>query len=93
MGWFKKADGCLIFSDRDPAWVADGVEIRCPGKFSKLFLILLQEHMPKDTMLMEIACADCAKEARAAGKPDVIRALHYYDATGTCVHTKFTTKE
>jgi hypothetical protein len=63
------------------------VEIRCPGKFNKLFLILLQEHLPQEGMLMEIACADCAKDIRR-GNPKVVRALHYYDAAGKCVHTK-----
>jgi hypothetical protein len=62
-------------------------EIRCPGKFNKLFLILLQEHLPQHGMLMEIACADCAKDARK-DNPKVVRALHYYDTTGKCVHTK-----
>jgi hypothetical protein len=77
----------LIFSERDPAWATKGIEIRCPGKFRKLFLILLQEHMPQSGMLMEIACGDCAKEYKQI-QPGVKRALHYYDASGTCVHTK-----
>jgi hypothetical protein len=64
------------------------IEIRCPGKFNKLFLILLQEHLPQPGMVMEIACADCAKEARKI-KPSVSRALHYYDTDGICVHTKY----
>lgn len=68
----------------------NGIEIRCPGKFKKLFLVLRQEHMPEPGMFMEIACADCAKWARANGAPGVKRALHYYDATGTCVTSKVT---
>lgn len=66
----------------------DGIEIRCPGKFKKLFLILRQEHLPAEGMFMEIACADCAKEARAEGVVNIKRALHYYDGTGKCVTTK-----
>ena len=64
------------------------IEIRCPGKFKKLFLVLRQEHMPQAGMLMEIACADCVKFARANGAPGAARALHYYDTSGTCVYTK-----
>ncbi len=67
----------------------NAVEIRCPGKFKKLFLILRQEHMPAEGMYMEIACADCAKEARQT-YPAVKRFLHYYDATGKCVNNKVT---
>jgi hypothetical protein len=63
------------------------IEIRCPGKFKKLFLVLRQEHMPQPGMLMEIACADCVKDYRRVD-PTVKRALHYYDAHGVCVHTK-----
>jgi hypothetical protein len=82
-------------------WVDDfkipenGIEIRCPGpaKFKKLFLVLLQEYMPQEGMLMEIACADCAKWARENGAPGVGRALHYYDTTGKCVYTKVVAKE
>lgn len=78
------------YSEKDPAWVEGGIEVRCPGKFNKLFLILLQEHMPQPGMLMEIACADCAKEARANGAPGTKRFLHYYDSTGACVANKIT---
>jgi hypothetical protein len=63
------------------------IEIRCPGRFSKLFLILVQEHLPQEGMFMEIACADCAKDARK-DDPRVVRSLHYYDTSGTCVNTK-----
>ena len=65
-----------------------GIEIRCPGKFKKLFLILRQEHLPTEGMFMEIACADCAKEAKTKGVNNVKRALHYFDGTGKCVSTK-----
>ncbi len=67
-----------------------GIEIRCPGKFNKLFLILRQEHMPQPGMYMEIACADCAKWARANGAPETKRFLHYYDTTGKCISNKVT---
>lgn len=67
-----------------------GIEIRCPGKFRKLFLVLRQEHMPEPGTFMEIACADCAKWARANGAPEAKRVLHYYDATGACVTSKVT---
>ena len=87
MGWYRKADDSLIFSQRDPAWVEGGIEIRCPGRFNKLFLILLNDHMPEPGMFMEIACADCAKDARKQN-PKVTRALHYYNTSGTCVNTK-----
>lgn len=63
------------------------IEIRCPGRFGKLFLILRQEYLPTDGTFMEIACMDCAKEARA-DYPNVRRALHYYDLRGVCVMTK-----
>lgn len=66
----------------------NGIEIRCPNKFRKLFLILRQEHMPQAGMLMEIACADCAKWARANGAPGTHRFLHYYDSSGICVANK-----
>lgn len=68
----------------------DGVEIRCPGKFKKLFLVLKKEHMPIEGMFMEIACADCAKMARASGYTGVKRFLHYYDSEGNCVSNKVT---
>lgn len=61
------------------------IEIRCPNKFKKLFLILRQEHMPESGMLMEIACADCVKWARANGAPGAVRFLHYYNSAGVCV--------
>jgi hypothetical protein len=70
----------------------NSIEIRCPGpsSFNKLFLVLLQEHMPRDGMYMEIACADCAKWARAHGAPGVKRFLHYYNNQGECVSNKVT---
>jgi hypothetical protein len=81
------------FSERDPVYVKDGIEIRCPGPspFKKLFLVLIQDHMPQEGMFMEIACADCAKWARLHGAPGAKRFLHYYDSTGTCVTNKVTT--
>jgi len=79
----------LIFSENESR---NSIEIRCPGKFKKLFLILLQEHMPQQGMLMEIACADCAKEFRKID-PTIKRALHYYDTAGICVHTKLVGQE
>lgn len=66
----------------------NSIEIRCPGKFKKLFLVLRQEHMPQQGMLMEIACSDCAKQERSYGTPGVGRYLHYYDSTGKCVANK-----
>ncbi len=69
-----------------------GIEIRCPGKFKKLFLVLLREHLPPEGMYMEIACADCAKEARNQGVSDTKRILHYYDGYGDCVSTKLITQ-
>lgn len=70
----------------------NAIEIRCsgPSEFKKLFLVLRQEHMPAEGMFMEIACADCAKWARAHGSPGVKRFLHYYDSTGKCVSNKVT---
>jgi len=68
----------------------NSVEIRCPGKFKKLFLVLKQEHMPVEGMYMEIACADCAKWARLNGAPSAKRVLHYYDTQGNCVTSKVT---
>lgn len=70
----------------------NAIEIRCPGpsSFNKLFLILRQEHMPEPGMLMEIACSDCAKWARANGVPGAKRVLHYYDTAGKCVTSKVT---
>lgn len=67
------------------------IEIRCPGKFKKLFLILKQEYMPTSGTFMEIACADCAKEVKSSGRENVKRVLHYYDGTGNCVSTKVMT--
>lgn len=62
------------------------VEIRCPGKFGKLFLVLTREFLPVEGTYMEIACHDCVREARKQGfAPGKI--LHYYDGTGTCVNT------
>lgn len=74
----------------EPDWAEEGIEIRCPGKFNKLFLILKKEHMPVTGMYMEIACADCAKMARANGAPGVKRFLHYYDTNGVCVNNAAT---
>jgi hypothetical protein len=79
------------FSEKGSAFVKNGIEIRCPGKFKKLFLVLIQEHMPEPGTYMEIACADCAKFARANGAPGTKRFLHYYDTTGICVTSKATT--
>lgn len=63
------------------------VEIRCPGKFKKLFLVLTKEFLPVAGTYMELACSDCVREARKAGlAPRQI--LHYYDGTGACVETK-----
>ena len=76
--------------------VAEGrVEIRCPGPatFKKLFLVLKQEHAPQPGMYMEIACADCAKWARAHGAPGVARFYHYYDSAGKCVNNKAVSAE
>jgi hypothetical protein len=69
----------------------DSVEIRCPGSFKKLFLVLKKEHMPTEGMYMEIACADCAKWSRTHGAPGTKRFLHYYDTYGNCVYNKVTT--
>lgn len=77
--WWYEGDKVVIAEGR--------TEVRCPGRFKKLFLVLRQEHMPQSGMLMEIACADCAKDARKID-PKVTRALHYYNASGTCVNTK-----
>lgn len=84
---------CVLpqFSETGPAWTSEGIEIRCPGKFRKLFLVLKQEHMPTEGMYMEIACGDCAKWARENGSPSTKRFLHYYDGTGSCVSNKVTT--
>lgn len=63
------------------------VEIRCPGKFKKLFFVLTQEFLPRSGSYMEIACGDCVREARKSGfAPKQI--LHFYDGTGACVETK-----
>lgn len=91
MGWYKNSDGQLSFSENAKDWppyIKGGIEIRCPGKFKKLFLVLKQEHLPSTGTFMEIACADCAKEAKAAGVGKLKRALHYYDGLGNCVTTK-----
>jgi hypothetical protein len=63
------------------------IEIRCPGRFRKLFLVLKRDTMPQPGMYMEIACADCAKDARR-DYPNTARILHYYDTSGNCVKTK-----
>lgn len=63
------------------------VEIRCPGKFRKLFLVLTKEFLPAPGTYMELACGDCAREQRKAGNP-VKSVLHYYDGTGSWVKTK-----
>lgn len=68
------------------------IEIRCPGKFHKLFLVLRRDVMPQPGMYMEIACADCAKDVRKE-VPETIRVLHYYDTAGNCVKTKLVTAE
>ncbi len=78
------------FSGKGPAYIAGGIEIRCPGKFKKLFLILKQEHMPTTGTFMEIACADCTKEAKYAGIANIKRVLHYFDGTGKCVTSQMT---
>jgi hypothetical protein len=77
-------------SNNDFVIPEDSVEIRCPGRFKKLFLVLKKEHMPIEGMYMEIACADCAKFAREHGAPGVKRFLHYYDSEGNCVNNVVT---
>lgn len=62
-------------------------EVRCPGKFKKLFLVLRQEYLPAPGMFMEIACADCTRDVRKQTS-NVLRVLHYYDTQGLCVRTK-----
>jgi len=80
------------FGEKSPAHIEGGIEIRCPGPsaFKKLFLVLIQDHMPQPGMLMEVACADCAKWARANGAPGTKRFFHYYDSAGVCVNNKVT---
>ena len=66
--------------------MSERVEIRCPGKFGKLFLVLTKEFLPLEGTYMEIACSDCLRVARKSGlSPE--RILHYYDGTGACVQT------
>lgn len=68
--------------------MSERVEIRCPGKFRKLFFVLIQEYLPRPGMLMEVSCYDCAKQRRKEGWHDVKSVFHYYDSSGDCVQTK-----
>lgn len=62
------------------------IEIRCPGKFRKLFLVLTEEFLPRPGSYMEVSCGDCAREQRKEGIP-AKSVLHYYDGTGAWVRT------
>lgn len=63
------------------------VEIRCPGKFRKLFLVLTREFLPEPGKYMEVACGDCTREQRKEGN-FAKSVLHYYDGSGAWVNTK-----
>ena len=61
--------------------MSERVEIRCPGLFRKLFLVLTSEFLPTEGSYMEVSCYDCAREKKKAGEP-VVSVFHYYDSAG-----------
>lgn len=63
------------------------IEIRCPGRFRKLFLVLTEEFLPEPGKYMEISCSDCTRDQRKSGR-EVRSVLHYYDGSGSWVNTK-----
>lgn len=64
--------------------MSERVEIRCPDRFRKLFLVLTSEFLPTEGSYMEIACYDCARDKRKNGEP-VVSVFHYYDSAGKYV--------
>lgn len=67
--------------------MAERVEIRCPGKFRKLFLVLTKEFLPADGTHLHVACGDCARERRK-GEPSIKQVIHSFDLKGTCTRTE-----
>jgi hypothetical protein len=67
------------------------IDIRCPENPRLLFLKLRRAGVATpvvDGNLIELACELCKKTRRNQGEQDVLRVLHYYDLTGTCVESK-----
>lgn len=65
------------------------VEIRCPGRYRKLFLVLTSAFLPDAGKYMEIACYDCVRDKKRSGEP-VASVFHYYDSTGKYAGSKKT---
>lgn len=62
-------------------------EIRCPVGFRKLFLRLQGQPINYvEGVLMELACSDCAREARKEDS-SVRRVLHRYNILGEHIQT------
>ncbi len=62
-------------------------EIRCPVGFRKLFLRLQGQPINYvEGVFMELACSDCAREARQQGR-SVRRVLHRYNILGEHIQT------
>lgn len=67
--------------------MSDVTEIRCPVGFRKLFLRLQGQPITYvEGVLMELACSDCAREARRQDR-SVKRVLHRYNILGQHVET------
>lgn len=69
----------------------DYVEVRCPGEFSKLFMMLnmtsLEGVYIPEKSVHEFACSDCAREKRRSGRP-VKRIIHMYYLDGDFAGSK-----
>lgn len=63
-----------------------GVEIRCPRHPARLLLKIAHVVQVDGANLIEVACRDCRKDARDAGR-DARLVLHRYNVLGTLVET------
>ncbi len=67
--------------------MSETTEIRCPVGFRKLFLRLQGKPITYvEGVFMELACSDCARDARQQGR-SVRRVLHRYNILGEHVST------
>lgn len=69
----------------------DYKEVRCPGEYSKLFMMLNPDpiygmYVPEESVY-EFACSDCARESRRNGRP-VKRVIHKYYLDGEFAGSK-----
>jgi hypothetical protein len=61
-------------------------EIRCPRHPGRLLLKIAKVVQVDGANLIEVACRDCRKDARDAGRTPAL-VLHRYNVLGTLVET------